>query len=174
MSPTLRLVPYDPAWPARYAAEADRIRSALGAAHVPVRLEHVGSTAVPGMEGKPVIDIGIAVASLADADACLAPLRALGYDYRGTNGDDPQRRYYTRAEGGVRVIQIHLYILPAAAWLEKLQFRDALRADPALAAAYVAEKRRVAALVQWDKSAYADAKGPFIRQVLDGLRRGAR
>ncbi|HEX2202277.1 MAG TPA: GrpB family protein [Longimicrobium sp.] len=172
MSRTLRLVPHDPAWPERFAAEAARIRAALGARALAV--EHVGSTAVPGLMGKPVLDVGIAVGSEADADACIAPLGALGYAYRGPYGDDPRRRYYVRDEGGVRVAQVHLYVLPAAAWDEKLAFRDALRADPALAAAYEAEKRRVAEAVEWDKGAYSIAKGPFVERILADLRAAGR
>jgi GrpB-like predicted nucleotidyltransferase (UPF0157 family) len=168
----LRLVPYDPAWPARFAAEAARVRAALGARALAV--EHVGSTAVPGLAGKPVLDLGVAVASEADADACVAPLVALGYAYRGPYGDDPRRRYYVRDAGGARVAQLHLYVLPAAAWDEKLAFRDALRADPALAAAYAAEKRRVADAVGWDKGAYSVAKGSFVERVLAELRAAGR
>lgn len=169
---TLRLVPWDPEWPARFAAEAARVRAALGAlAHA---VEHVGSTAVPGLAGKPVLDLGIAVLSEADADACVAPLVGLGYAYRGPYGEDPRRRYYVRDTGGVRMAQIHLYVLPAAAWDEKLAFRDALRADPALREAYAAEKRRVADAVAWEKGAYSVAKGPFVERVLGELRAAGR
>ena len=169
MPRTLHLVDWDPAWPARFAAEAARIAGALGARALAV--EHVGSTAVPGLAGKPVLDVAVAVASLDDADACIAPLEALGYVYRGPHGDDPRRRYYARDDdAGRRAAQLHLYALPAAAWDEKLAFRDALRADPRLAAAYAAEKRRVADVVGWDKGAYSVAKGPFVEAVLARLR----
>ena len=164
----LRLVPYDPAWPARFAAEAERVGEALGE-HARA-IEHVGSTAVPGLGGKPVLDLAVAVASEGTADACVGPLEALGYEYRGPYGEDPRRRYYVRDDDGVRVAQIHLYVLPAAAWHEHLAFRDALRANPALAAAYLAEKWRVAAEVGWNKGAYAVSKGAFVERVLAGLR----
>lgn len=169
---SLRLVPYDPAWPARFQAEAARLRAALGDLFVVI--EHVGSTAVPGLPGKPVLDIGIAVAGEAAADACIAPLEELGYEYRGPHGEDPQRRYYVRNVDGARVAQIHLYVLPAVAWDEKLAFRDALRANPALAALYAAEKQRVAEAVGWDKAAYSLARGPFIERVLADLRAAER
>lgn len=167
MSRPLRLVPYDPAWPGRFAAEAARIRGAVGE-HV-LAVEHVGSTAVPDLAGKPVLDVGIAVRSEAEADRCVAPLEGLGYAYRGAYGDDPRRRYYVREVDGVRVAHVHLYVLPARAWDEKLAFRDTLRGDPALAAAYEAEKWRVAEEVGWDKGAYSVAKGPFVERVLAGL-----
>ena len=168
MARTLALAEYDPAWSGRFAAEAARVSGAAGAAVLAV--EHVGSTAVPGLLGKPVLDLAVAVSSEAAADACVAPLEALGYAYRGPYGEDPRRRYYVRDDGGRRFAQLHLYILPAAAWDEKLAFRDALRADPALAGADAAEKRRVAAETGWDKAAYAVAKGPFVEGVLARLR----
>lgn len=148
------------------------MREALGA--LAVALEHVGSTAVPGLAGKPVLDVAIAVRSEPDADACIAPLQALGYAYRGAHGDDPRRRYYVREAAGQHVAQLHLYVLPARAWDEQRAFRDALRADPALAAAYAAEKWRVAATVGWDKRAYSVAKGPFVERVLVALRGAGR
>jgi GrpB-like predicted nucleotidyltransferase (UPF0157 family) len=172
MSGILRLVPYDPAWPARFAAEAERVGEALGK-HA-IAIEHVGSTAVPGLGGKPVLDLAVAVEGEAAADACVLPLEALGYQYRGPYGEDPRRRYYVRDDEAKRVAQIHLYILPAPAWHEHLAFRDALRADPALAAAYLAEKWRVAAEVGWDKSAYSVSKGAFVERVLAGLRASGR
>lgn len=168
MTTSLRLVPYDSAWPARFALEAKRVARALGA--VAVAIEHVGSTAVPGLDGKPVLDIAIAVANDADAETCIAPMHTLGYKYRGPHGDDPRRRYYVRDDdAGVRLVHVHLYVLPAAAWEQKLAFRDALRADPELAAAYAAEKRRVAEAVRWNKEAYSIAKGPFVQRVLATL-----
>lgn len=172
MSPTLRLVAYDPDWPARFAAEAARLRSSLGATAADI--EHVGSTAVPGLASKPVIDIGIAVTSEAAADSCITPLEALGYEYRGPHGDDPHRRYYVRNVDGARAIQIHLYIMPANAWDQHLAFRDALRANPALAAEYEAEKYRVADAVGWDKREYSEAKGPFVQRVLATLGAAGR
>lgn len=172
MTRPLRLAPYDAAWPARFAAEAARLRAALG--DRASAIEHVGSTAVPGLAGKPVLDVAVAVAGAPEADACIAPLAALGYAYRGPYGDDPRRRYYVRDVDGVRVAQLHLYVLPAAAWDEKLAFRDALRADAALASAYAAEKHRVAESVGWDKGAYAVAKGPFVERVLAAWRGGQR
>ena len=164
MSRSLRLVPSDPAWPAQYARLAAEIRAALGA--VLLDVQHVGSTAVPGLLSKPVIDIAIAVASERDAGVCVAPLVALGYQHRGPHGDDPQRRYFVRDAGGVRIVQVHLYMLPAVAWDALLTFRDALRAHAHLAAAYTSEKLRVAERVQWNKAEYAIAKGPFVRRAL--------
>jgi len=169
MPQNLCLVPYDSAWPARFAAEAARIRGALG--ELARAVEHVGSTAVPGLARKPVLDIAIAVADADAAGRCVAPLQRLGYEHRGAHGDDSRRRYYVRDVDGQRAVQIHLYVRPAPAWDDKLAFRDALRANPELAAAYAAEKWRVAKLVAWDKASYAITKGAFVEAVLDRLRR---
>ena len=166
-SKRLELVPYDPSWPVLFGEEAARLQNAVGP-HA-MRIEHVGSTAVPNLLAKPVIDIAIAVGSTLAADACIQPLTSLGYEYRGLHGDDPDRRYYVLSRAGRRAIQIHLYILPAPAWDEMLRFRDALRRDASLLRAYAAEKERVAAAVAWNKAAYSEAKGPFIRDVLDRL-----
>ena len=99
------------------------------------RSDIVGSTAVPGLVSKPVIDLAVSVRSEPDADACVAPLQALDYRIRGSLGDDPGRRYYVRDAEGIRVAQLHVYILVAVAWSELLEFRNALRADPDLPAA---------------------------------------
>lgn len=163
---TLVLVEYDPEWLSRFAREAARLRAAVGSQMLAV--EHVGSTAIPGMFGKPVLDIAIAVVDEPSADACVSPLQSLGYEYRGPYGDDPRRRYYVLSADGQSTTHIHLYVLPARAWEEKLAFRDTLRADASLAEAYAVEKRRVADAVAWDKAAYAEAKGPFIASVLRG------
>ena len=166
---TLTLVPYDPAWPRWFEREAARLKAALS--QWVVAVEHVGSTSVPGLVAKPVVDIAAAVESESHADACVAPATALGYEYRGLHGDDPRRRYYVLDDDGRRVAHLHLYILPARAWTELLVFRDALRAQPQLADAYASEKYRVAEAVEWNKAAYSIAKGPFIQSALERLLR---
>ncbi len=157
-------MPYASHWPARFSEVSLSVRDAIGS--LALAIEHVGSTAVPGLAGKPVLDIAIAVADQHAADACIKPLEALGYRYRGPNGDDLRRRYYTRDVDGERAEQIHLYMLPAAAWNDLLRFRDALKADLTLATAYANEKRRVAAAVNWNKTAYSIEKGAFVQAVL--------
>ena len=163
----LVLAEHHPAWAAAFAAEAAAVRTALGERALAV--EHIGSTAVPGLLAKPVVDIGVAVGSVADAEAAVAPLEARGYAHRGMHGDDPARRYFVLDRGGRRVFQLHLYVVPAPAWERHLAFRDLLRARPDLAAAYAREKRRVAGATGWDKGAYSLATGPFIERVLREL-----
>lgn len=166
----LKFVPYDPAWPALFEAEAARLGAALGPRAL--RVEHIGSTSVPGLLAKPVIDIAVAVSSAGEAAACVAPLQTLGYEYRGMHGDDPARRYFVLDRDGRRRVQIHMWILPAAGWERHLRFRDLLRARPDLADAYAREKLRAAGAVGWDKMAYSVAKGPFIEALLSGEEPG--
>ena len=160
----LELSLHDPQWAVRYEALANDIRRAVGKQLA--GLEHVGSTAVPGLVAKPIIDLAAAVASVAAADACVAPLTKRGWTYRGLHGDDPSRRYYVREEGERRVAHLHLWILPAAGWTEQLYFRDRLRADAALRDAYAREKLRLIVAVAGDRLAYSEAKTSFIRTAL--------
>ena len=160
---------YDPAWPARYEALAGEIRRAVGQ-HL-VAVEHIGSTAVPGLLSKPTIDIAAAVASIESADACVTPLARRGWEHRGQHGDDPRRRYFVLDRQGPRgvderVAQLHLWIVPAAGWDRHLAFRDALRADPALRDAYAAEKLRLIVALAGNRVAYSEAKGAFIARAL--------
>ena len=107
----LRLCPHDPKWLETFEAERERLTAALGSRLL--HIEHVGSTSVPNLLAKPVVDIAVAVGSATEADLCIEPLQALRYEYRGLHGDDERRRYYVLERGGRRVAQIHLYILPA-------------------------------------------------------------
>lgn len=162
----LVLAEHDPAWARAFEAEAAAIRAALG--DLALAVEHIGSTAVPGLLAKPVVDVGVAVPSVDAAEAAVAPLEARGYEHRGMHGDDPARRYFVLDRDGRRLFQLHLWILPTPAWERHLAFRDLLRARPDLAHAYAAEKRRVAEATGWDKGAYSLAKGPFIERMGDG------
>ena len=161
----LRLCPHDPKWLETFEAERERVTAALGS--LLLHIEHVGSTSVPNLIAKPVIDIAVAVGSATEADLCIEPLQALGYEYRGLHGDDERRRYYVLDRGGQRIAQIHLYILPATGWDQKLRFREVLRVNAAVREAYAREKLRIAEKVDWDKGAYSLEKGPFIESILD-------
>jgi GrpB-like predicted nucleotidyltransferase (UPF0157 family) len=156
----VRIVEYDPAWSSRYETEAERISEALGP--VAVRIEHVGSTAVPGLAAKPVIDVQLSVASFEPFAAYARPLAELGYQYR--SDDEPEHRFFAlTTDSGQRRVNLHVCRAGGAWERRHLAFRDGLRTDPDLRARYEAEKRRVAALHPDDSLAYADAKTPWIR-----------
>ncbi len=168
------VVPYDPAWPAAFARLRDRLAAALG--ERAVGIEHVGSTAVPGLDAKPIVDIDVVVRPERPLAEIVDALAALGYRYLGDLGIHGREAF--RAPAGLP--RHHLYVCPAgsAALTAHLALRDVLRADPELAAQYGALKRELAARYRDDRDAYAEGKTHFITGVLlrarDGDQRARR
>jgi len=158
---TVRLVPYDSTWPLEFAAEADRIERAC--AGLQIRLEHIGSTSVPGMSAKPVIDILAGRPPRSQPAPYIAAITQLGYEHKGAFGV-PGREYFRR--GTPRSHHVHLVSWSSAVWQDHLRFRDLLRGDAAVARDYEALKRELALANANDRRAYTDGKGPFIRAVL--------
>jgi GrpB-like predicted nucleotidyltransferase (UPF0157 family) len=156
------MVAYDPTWPRLFAELGRELRDALGA--VALRIDHIGSTSVPGLAAKPVIDIQVSVAAFDPLQAFKQPLERLGYVYRA---DNPERtkRYFREPPSRRRT---HLHVARAGSFSEQwaLLFRDYLRAHRDVAAEYEAVKRRLAARFQQDRAAYPDAKGPFVWKVI--------
>jgi GrpB-like predicted nucleotidyltransferase (UPF0157 family) len=150
----IHVVAHDPAWPAMFDAERDRLAAALAA--VAVRIEHVGSTAVPGLAAKPWIDIQVEVTDLAQPDCFHQPLLALGYTH---HPDLDDHEFYDMRPYHVHVCQA------GGEWARRhVAFRDLLRSDPAARAEYQAEKIRLAQQLD-DVHAYTDAKTPIIRSL---------
>lgn len=159
------VVKYDPEWPRRYEEERARIIAALGG--LITGIEHVGSTAVPGLGGKPIIDIMVGVARLEDGERCVGPLEGLGYEYRGEAGI-PGRLFFRK--GQPRTHHIHLVEQGSDFWKDLLLFRDFLRANPEIVAEYDRLKKELAARFRTDREAYTEAKTHFIRSVLGRAR----
>lgn len=159
------VVEYDPEWPHRYEAERARIVTALGG--LIAGIEHVGSTAVPGLGGKPVIDMMVGVARFEDGECCVTPLEGLGYEYRGEAGI-PGRLYFRK--GLPRTHQVHLVEQDGDFWEDVLLFRDFLRTHPETAEKYYSLKKELAVKFPTDREVYAEAKTPFIRAVVDRAR----
>jgi GrpB-like predicted nucleotidyltransferase (UPF0157 family) len=159
----LIIVEYDSQWPSTFAAEKVRLLGAVGD-HVET-IEHIGSTSVPGLAAKPVIDITIGVRSLQMAHAqCIPPIEALGYEYfAAIESLMPNRRYFRKSDAtGMRTHQIHLYQIDDPDYERHIAFRDYLRAHPHEAAAYEQVKRGL--IDQFDSvNDYADAKSDFIK-----------
>lgn len=137
----ITVVPYDPAWSGLYEAEAQAIAGVLGQRLTAIH--HIGSTAVPGLAAKPVIDIMPVVRAVTETDECRADFEALGYEYLGEFGI-PGRRYL-RKGGDERTHQMHIFASDDVhAIARHLAVRDYLRAHPARAAAYGALKLELA------------------------------
>lgn len=162
---------YDPNWPRLFEEEKKRLDSALGD-HV-LSIQHIGSTSVPGLGAKPIIDIMIAVRTLEDADKyCIQPIVALGYEYvKAFEAETPMRRYFRRSNAeGARTHHIHMVVINSDWWINHLLFRDYLRADGDARRAYEAHKRELAAR-EWNTSNdYAEAKTGFIVAMLEEAR----
>jgi GrpB-like predicted nucleotidyltransferase (UPF0157 family) len=158
---TVRVVPYDGTWPALFAAEAARIGAATDT--LPLRLEHVGSTSVPRLAAKPILDILAGRPPGSSTAPYVQALVGAGYVHRGEQGI-PGREFFRR--GTPRAYHLHLAELEGPVWREMLRFRDSLREDPSLAAGYAALKLELAARFARDREAYIGGKGPFIARVL--------
>ena len=161
-SGTVRIVPYDPEWPALFEAESRRLLSVV--APLLILLEHTGSTSVPGLAAKPVLDILGGVPDSAAVQPYVAPLIASGYVHRGEQGI-PGREFFRRGEP--RAYHLHLTSVGSAFWREHLAFRDYLRAHPAARDEYAELKRALAARFPNDREAYIAGKAPFVRQVIE-------
>lgn len=160
----VRLLPHDPLWAREAQTEIARIRAAIAPADLDIH--HIGSTAIPGIAAKPIIDLLATAPSLAVLDYARAALEKLGYSWHGEAGL-AGRRYCKLdcTETGVRRVQLHGYARDNPDVARHLAFRDHLRRHPEIAAAYESEKRRCAALFPTDSHAYTDCKSDWIRRV---------
>lgn len=163
---SIYIAPYDPTWPAEFSAEEARILHACRG--LPIRIEHIGSTAVPGLDARPIIDILAGCPPRANRAAYIAAIRQIGYEHKGAFGI-PGRDYFRR--GSPRSHHVHMVSWSSALWRRHLAFRDALRADETLRQQYAALKRELARTFADDKEKYASAKGPFIASVLRQAQR---
>jgi GrpB-like predicted nucleotidyltransferase (UPF0157 family) len=149
---------YDPAWPARFLVERDRVAGALGV--VALRIEHVGSTSVPGLAAKPIIDMLAVVAEVEDEQAFAPALEAAGYVLRVR---EPSHRMFRTP-----ALDVHVHLLSASdPEIERMiRFRDRLRVSADDRCAYELLKRELSKREWAEMNDYADAKGPLIEQIL--------
>lgn len=162
MSRRVIIVDYDPEWPELFEREKALILGAIG--QFIVSVEHVGSTAVPGLAAKPIIDILIGIQRLADAAPCITPLEDIGYEYVPAYETDlPMRRYFRK--GSPRTHHIHMVEINSDFWVRHRLFRDYLRLYPEAAQAYADLKRRLADLHGENREAYTEAKTDFVRGI---------
>ena len=156
------IAPYDPEWPDLFSALGGQLRAALG--RVALRIDHIGSTSVPGLAAKPIIDVQISVAALDPVDPFRLPLEGLGLVFRAAN-PERTKRYFREAPGTRRT---HIHVRRAGSFSEQfaLLFRDYLRAHGEDALRYAELKRQLAEQYQADLHGYTDAKDPFIWEVM--------
>ena len=153
---------YDPQWPRRFDAERERIGSALGA--TALRIEHIGSTSVPGLAAKPIVDVLVAVSDVRDESSYGPALERAGYELRVR---EPEHRMYRTPE---RDVQVHVWNEGDPEVDRYLVFRDRLRSSADDRNEYELLKRSLAQREWSDVNHYADAKGPLIKAILARAR----
>jgi GrpB-like predicted nucleotidyltransferase (UPF0157 family) len=170
----IQLEPYDPAWPSRFEEEAAALRNAFGP--LARRIEHVGSTAVPGLIAKPIIDIQVSVASLASLDPFLHVMTALGYTHLADPDPVFERAYPYFHKPAQWAHTHHVHLCEEGSVLERrhIAFRDRLRADAQAREQYAALKQGLARLhrgaTHEERQRYVDAKSEFVRRILGGIQ----
>ena len=162
MSDPIIIAPYDPEWPRLFAELGARLREALGP--VALRIDHIGSTAIPGMAAKPVIDVQVSVANFDPLALFRAPLESLGFMHRASNPDLTKR--YFRETPGER--HTHIHVRRAGSWSEQfaLLFRDYIRAHDEDCRWYDAIKRQLAEQYGDDRQGYTNAKTPVLWEIM--------
>lgn len=162
MSEPIYVVSYDARWPDLFAEVSRPVRHTLG--NLALRIDHIGSTAIPGCSAKPIIDIQISVASFEPLEAYREPLLSLGYVHRADNPDLSKR--YFRERPGARRTHIHVRRLGSFGEQFALLFRDYLRVHPAGVKAYSDLKYQLAKTYRHDRQAYVKAKTSFIWEIM--------
>lgn len=158
----VELAPYDIAWPMKFEAERRRLLSLFPDDFI--ELEHFGSTAIPGMSAKPIIDILGGVETLTGADALSTRLCEIGYSTSAEfNASLSDRKWFMRWADGRRTHHLHVVVHGGEVWRERLAFRNRLRADAEAAARYERLKASLATRHRDDREAYTAAKANFVR-----------
>lgn len=158
---------YSKDWPAAFTREHDLLVQAFDP--IAVTVAHIGSTAVPGLVAKPVIDILLGAASLAAIESRIGQLDAIGYGYiTKYERDIPLRRYFVKNCAPTCRVHLHAVQRGSRVWNDHLAFRDILRSDSAVRSQYEALKVGLADEFAQDKAAYTAAKDPFIKAALAG------
>lgn len=164
--PPVIIVPYDTQWPGLYETERGRILERVEP-HLET-IEHIGSTAVPGLAAKPIIDIMPGLRRLSDARLCIEPLASIGYEYVPEYEEDlPERRYFRKGPPEGRTHHLHMVKEGSDSWERYLLFRNYLRTHDTAAQEYAALKRRLAREHGTDREAFTDGKSAFVRAVIE-------
>lgn len=154
----LELLPHNPLWKEDFRAEKERILSAVQDKNI--EIEHVGSTAIPHIYAKPILDLAILCGNK-NFESVANALEILGYDYRGQFGDENGHFYAVLDKGDFRLVQAHIYTEKIADWFSKLKFREVLTHDAELAKEYSDYKLQLAEKTS-SKSEYAEIKDKWV------------
>ena len=165
----VRLAPSHPQWARAFVEERARLADALS--NVPCQIEHVGSSAVPGLPAKPIIDIAVGVSDDASVPLAISAIQAIGYVYRCDAGADGGHVLVRESQPLVRTHHVHVVGLGGSAWDAYIALREHLRRSAAARDAYAAEKRMLSERHPDDHRAYTRAKSDIVRTLLAEARR---
>jgi len=157
----VRLDKYSREWKILYEKEEKLLRDSVGECILDI--QHIGSTSIPGMIAKPIIDIGMAIANFEEGQKLIEPIEKLGYQYKGENGI-PRRHYFVK--GDPTTHHLHIVEIDSNEWKKNIFFRDSLRKNKGLADGYIRIKTELAEKFKNDRLAYTEGKTDFVNYVL--------
>lgn len=163
---TVRVVDHDQGWSGLFASECRSLHRALG--DLAADVQHVGSTAVPGLPAKPILDIAIAIRTLDFIPDIVERLTGIGYIYRGDGGNDGGHLFVREPEPDIRTVHVHVVESSDSQWRDYLAFREILREDLNVRKRYAEVKLDLAKRFPNDRKSYTSAKDEFIQGVLSG------
>jgi GrpB-like predicted nucleotidyltransferase (UPF0157 family) len=161
---TVKIVAYKKFWKELYEKEAANIESQL--APMGIKLEHIGSTAVPDLAAKPILDIMLGVKTMQDADACIGLLKQIGYEFKGELGI-PNRYFFVKEDGNKRTHHLHLVTYDSTFWTDHILFRDYLVENHTVKRDYELLKKKLAKTYPDEREKYTDSKSEFILGVVE-------
>ena len=170
MTDPIQIVPYDPRWPIEFARLRDCLLEAIG--HLALTVEHVGSTAVPGLPAKPILDIDVVVGSAEHVPEAVARLAEIGYKHVGDLGIKGREAF--EGPSGTAVHHLYVVVQGSEPWRNHIQFRDYLREHPESAEAYAKLKRSLADKFQNNREKYTSAKTEFVEEVLGDVHKSVK
>jgi len=164
---SVTLEEYDSSWPAKFEEEKERLMAIAGKWYFG-SIEHVGSTAIPGMVAKPVIDVMFGVKSLNESKPAIDTLVDSGYEYWPYKTE--VMHWFCKPSDAFRTHHLHLIPYESPLWQERIKFRNLLRSNNNVATEYANLKRELAVIYKEDREAYTEKKWPFIQQSLRGMQ----
>ncbi len=155
------LAPYTPEWAKLFVEEKNLLQTLIG--KYVMDIQHIGSTSIPEMIAKPIIDIGISIVEFEKGKECIKLIESLGYKYKGEN-EIPRRHYFVK--GDTRTHHIHMLEYNSEEWKNHIIFRDFLIKNPQIAKKYIQLKKELAKKFRNDRLSYSNGKSEFIEHIL--------